>query len=200
MDHLLHKFMFFKPAKVLAVLGFVSFLGACAATPAESVEDDGASANTSVEPELTLNLPAQTDCACQEGALAATNFLEKGLASLAAGDHIEAITYFQRYQRLESAAEADWEAAIAIAFDSMLPHSPFYDPRAANSAYWTLKDLNIDESKVHPKVLIMRHALETFSGLQSQVTKLKRDKAQLAEDLAKREEALKRLRELTLGQ
>ena len=36
--------------------------------------------------------------------------------------------------------------------------------------------------------------------LQSRVNELQADKVELKEDLAKREEALKRLRELTLGQ
>jgi hypothetical protein len=187
---------------VAASFCLLLFLGGCTSTQVEPISqaDPQVDVEAEPEPELTLNLPANPGCACIPGETETSNFLERGLASLTAGDHIEAVGYFQRYQRLESSAAADWEAAIAIAFDSMLPHSPFYDPRAANSAYWTLKDLKIDESKVHPRVLIMRDALATFSGLQSELAKLKRDNRQLQEDLSKREEAIKRLRELTLGQ
>jgi hypothetical protein len=190
------------PGKVAAVVCLVLSLGACTTAQVESSSEVAAADNVDIqpEPELTLNLPADPDCACALGGSETSNFLEKGLESLTRGDHIEAVSYFQSYQRVESSAAADWQAAVAIAFDSMLPQSPFYDPRAANSAYWTLKDIEVDESKVHPRILIMRDALATFSGLQSQLAKLKRDNTQLTEDLAKREEALKRLRELTLGQ
>ncbi len=58
----------------------------------------------------------------------------------------------------------------------------------------------VDERKIHREILLMRDALTTFSVLQFQVTELQADKVELQEDLAKREEALKRLRELTLGQ
>ena len=47
---------------------------------------------------------------------------------------------------------------------------------------------------------MMRDALETFVAMDRKITKLNSDNKALSEDLAKREEALKRLRELTLGQ
>ena len=108
--------------------------------------------------------------------------------------------YFQRYQRLESSPQADWEAAIAIAYDSMLPRSPFYDPEAARKAYEELRGRESEEWLVHDKVLMMRDALETFAAMEREITRLESDNGILQEDLAKREEALKRLRELTLGQ
>ena len=64
----------------------------------------------------------------------------------------------------------------------------------------TLKAQQIEGAPVHNKILMMRDALETFVAMDSKITKLDSDNTALREDLAKREEALKRLRELTLGQ
>jgi hypothetical protein len=156
---------------------------------------------TETVPELTLNLPENPeDCVCQAAEAVDYTFLEKGFSALVAGDHIEAVQYFQRYQRLESSPQSDWEAGIAIAYDSMLPRSPFYDPGAARKAYEALRGSQIEEAAVHDKVLMMRDALETFVAMDREISKLESDNGTLREDLAKREEALRRLRELTLGQ
>ena len=89
---------------------------------------------------------------------------------------------------------------IAIAYDSMLPDSPFYDPAAARTAYGKLKDQQVGGVPVHTKALMMRDALKTFVAMEQQINDLESDNALLRQDLEKREEALKRLRELTLGQ
>ncbi|MDZ7782364.1 MAG: hypothetical protein U5K56_05270 [Halioglobus sp.] len=175
-------------------------LQACAGGPRESTAPNGSSAAQQSEPELTLNLPDDNcDCGRAEPAPDYT-FLDKGFSALVAGDHIEAVQYFQRYQRLESSVEADWEAGVAIAYDSMLPQSPFYDPRAARDAYETLSAVPIDSGRVHEKILLMRDALATLAAIQAKLTDLAEDNRRLSEDLAKREQALRRLRELTLGQ
>jgi hypothetical protein len=151
-------------------------------------------------PELTLNLPQQEDCTCVPENPADYTFLEKGFSALAGGDHIEAVQYFQRYQRLESSPQADWEAGIAIAYDSMLPQSPFYDTQAARKSYTRLKGQQVEGAPVHEKVLIMRDSLEIFMAMRERIYRLNTDNAVLKEELAKREEAIKRLRELALGQ
>jgi hypothetical protein len=137
---------------------------------------------------------------CSEAVDVDYTFLEKGFSALAAGDHIEAVQYFQRYQRLESSPKADWEAGVAIAYDSMLPRSPFYDPGAARKAYEELSSEYAEGMVVHEKVRMMRDALETFVAMDREISRLENDNRVLREDLAKREEAIKRLRELTLGQ
>ncbi len=152
-------------------------------------------------PELTLNLPENPQaCICPDLSDVDYTFLERGFSALAAGDHIEAVQYFQRYQRLESSPQADWEAGIAIAYDSMLPRSPFYDPEAARKAYEELQRQQVEGMVVHEKVSMMRDALETFVAMDQEINKLESDNSVLRQDLAKREEALRRLRELTLGQ
>ena len=115
-------------------------------------------------------------------------------------DHIEAVKYFQRYRSLESSAASDWEADIAIAYDSMLSQSPFYDPQAARKSYQQLRKKQPKEARVHEQALLMRDALATFSAMSKQIDGLQKDNAKLTASLKKREEALRRLRELALGQ
>ena len=174
-------------------------LQACtSATPGATAAD--AVTDPESVPELTLNLPDHSKVACERDQGVDYTFLDKGFSALVSGDHIEAVTYFQRYQRTESAPLADWEADVAIAYDSMLPQSPFYDPTAARKSYLRLKELQPEGAVFHEKTLMMLDALATFAAMQGQLQELQQDKAALAEDLEKREAALRRLRELTLGQ
>lgn len=192
--------MFIRRLRAPVLCCLIVLLQACAGTPREAAPVPEQAPEPRPEPELTLNLP-DPDCVCEdwEGDRDYT-FLDKGFSALAAGEHIEAVTYFKRYQRLEASAEANWEADIAVAYDSMLPKSPYYDPRAALQAYQRLSGMSVDATRIHRRILLMRDALETFAAMQSRIDELTRDNQRLAEDLAKREEALRRLRELTLGQ
>lgn len=184
----------------LALAALFLLLQACA--PTQTTEQAGVTAaeDPNEVPELTLNLPGEDNCVCVPEDPPDYTFLEKGFSALVAGDHIGAVQHFQRYQRLESSPRADWEAGIAIAYDSMLPRSPFYDPQAARRSYNNLKQAPYDSLQPHENILMMRDALETFVALHRQLNASERDNAGLKEDLQKREEALKRLRELTLGQ
>ncbi len=196
----------FRELSLAATVGALLALGGCVAAPVDSTanaEQAGPMPDVGAEteaPELTLNLPHQNELDCTDPASRDNSFLRRGIDALVAGDHIEAVTYFQRYARLESSPLADWEAGIAIAYDSMLAQSPFYDLQAANASYRALQKQSIDTSAANPQVLMMQEALATFSELQGEIGELQADKAQLMQELAKREEALKRLRELTLGQ
>ena len=88
-------------------------------------------------PELTLNL-TQPECECGPVAEAPTDrditFLDRGFAALAAGDHIEAVDYFRRYERLEKSLLSTWEADMVITYIGTLQHSPFDDPDAARKS------------------------------------------------------------------
>jgi hypothetical protein len=51
--------------------------------------------------ELTLNLPAgDASCACEAAPAEDRTFLERGVETLAEGEYVEAVQYFQRYRRL----------------------------------------------------------------------------------------------------
>jgi TolA-binding protein len=151
-------------------------------------------------PELTLHLPENVPCACTEDPSRDTTFLEQGYSALLDGEYEEAMQEFERYQRLESSPRADLEAGIAIAYVQMLPRSPYYAPDKARASFKVLRQQNAKELKVNDHTRLMRQALLNLLQLQNRVDELKVDKALLQEDLKKREEALKRLRDLTLGQ
>ncbi len=154
-------------------------------------------------PELTLNL-TQPECECGTGPEGKTGrdttFLDRGFAALAAGDHIEAVDYFQRYERLEKSPLSTWEANMAITYIGTLQHSPFYDPNASKKSYRRLQKQFRDSWEVDERVLLVAMSLESFRVMYRHVDDLEDSNATLREDLQKREEALKRLRELTLGQ
>lgn len=196
--------MFSTRSSLLFAAGFSLLLQACVTAPIEPQPAPQPQPQPQPDevPELTLNLPQEPPlCRCdREEAAADYTFLERGFSALVAGDHIEAVQYFQRYQRLESSPVANWESGIAIAYDSMLRRSPFYDPGAARKSYRALMKKPVEDSQVHENILMMRDALETFVDMDKKNADLERDNAELRDDLKKRKEALKRLRELTLGQ
>jgi hypothetical protein len=110
------------------------------------------------------------------------------------------VQYFQRYQRLESSPQSDWESAIAIAYVSILPRGPFYDPEAAREAFRKLRKVDTDEWELHETSQFMRQVLANFLTMYRHIDDLESANATLKADLEKREDALRRLRELTLGQ
>jgi hypothetical protein len=172
-------------------------LQACTTT---AVEESSVSNDSEAVPELTLNLP-QENCRCAVSEDQPDyNFLEKGFDALTEGDYIEAVQSFQRYQRLEKSPEAQLESKIAIAYVSTLSKSPFFDPVEARRANRRLYKQLKPGMEVHPKILLMRDSLETFGVMQRHIKDLEASNATLTDDLRKREEALKRLRELALGQ
>ena len=128
------------------------------------------------------------------------SWLEQGFKALADGNHISAVQFFQRHSRVNNTLAADWEASIAIAYVSMLPGSPFYDMKAVRISYTQLSAWSIDDSSVNSQIVLMRDALEAFVSLHRELKDLERDNELLEATLAKRESALRRLRELTLGQ
>lgn len=176
-------------------IALILLLQGCATAPVEEVP---AEPESEPVPELTLNLEEE-DCSCVEQTVHDFTPLERGFTSLALGEHIEAVQHFQRYQRLEKSPEADLEASIGIAYISILPASPFYDPDEARKSYRKIRLIPIDDLQLHEQTLLMRQSLETFLLMERKIVGLEEDNVTLKENLEKREEALKRLRELTLG-
>lgn len=190
------------PPLILALM-----LQACAVGPAPAPAvsaapiPTGPAAAAGDVPELQLNFPQQDKCDCSPArAKQDYTFLEKGYRALLDGEYDDAMESFQRYQRLESSPRADLEAGIAIAYVRMLPRSSFYDPVAARTAFRALREQNAKALRVHDYTRLMRQSLLNLLELQEDIDKLRADKAVLKEDLQKREEALKRLRDLTLKQ
>jgi hypothetical protein len=179
-------------SRILACLTCL-LLTACGGNPERSPDP----ATPESVPELTLNLPS-ADCSCQQEQQDYT-FLEKGFRALEAGEYLESLQYFQRYQRIEKTASADAEARIAMAYLSILPESPIFDREAAAASYAELRRDANGDLELHEKILLMRASLETFLDLQQQVDRLKLSNSNLRLELEKREDAIKRLRDLTLG-
>jgi hypothetical protein len=150
-------------------------------------------------PELTLNLEEE-ECSCVEQTVLDYTPLERGFTALAVGEHIEAVQHFQRYLRLEKTKEAELEASIGIAYISILPDSPFYNTAEARKSYRQIRQIPIDGMDLHEQTLLMRQSLETFIMMERRIIELDEDNVTLKENLEKREAALKRLRELALGQ
>jgi hypothetical protein len=173
----------------------IAMLHGCAQAPVQAPE----SAPEQI-PEITLNLPDESDNCVNQAESSDYTFLEKGYAALAESEYEGAVQYFQRYGRLEKSTEAEWEVAMAIAYISSLSDSPFYDAEAARKSWRDLNKADWKSMQLHQQSLLMRQSLETSITLEKKVTKLEDSNAILRDELEKREEAIKRLRELTLGQ
>ena len=141
---------------------FVSLLlTACGGSPEREQETVSTS---EPEPEITLNLP-QSECDCSRQQQDYT-FLERGFRSLEVAEYLDALQYFQRYQRIEKTLTADTEARIAIAYLSILPESPIYDREAARESYMRIRGKLDPNLELHPEILLMRDSLETFIDIQ----------------------------------
>jgi len=175
-------------------------LGGCAVAPAPAPEPEATPVRNPDDVELTLNLPAGDEtCVCEAAPSEDRTFLERGVETLAEGEYVEAVQYFQRYRRMEASPLAQWEADIAIAYASILPSSPFFDVAAATRSYTDLQAREPEGPK-HHSIVLMQQALESFVLMDRHIEDLENRARMLEDDLGKREEALRRLRELTLGQ
>jgi hypothetical protein len=87
-----------------------------------------------------------------------------------------------------------------VTYIRSLPQSPIYNAAKAREDFRELDRRDWQSLQLHPQSLFLRQSLETFDELSGQIQELARANASLREDLRKREEAIKRLRELTLGQ
>ena len=149
----------------------------------------------SSDPEIILTLPSP-DCDCADNG----DFMDRAFYALAEGEYLESLEHFQRYQRIEKTVTADIEVWIAIAFLSTLPDSPVFDREAAGESYRRVRRfMRGRELKLHGQILLMLEALETFVDMQGQLNRARQSNDSLEDELKKRESAIKRLRDLTLG-
>lgn len=188
--------MAFVKTVVPAVLAASLLVQGCAQTPAEIEERPGAQE----APEITLNLPQAQQCDCSAQAVEDYTFLDKGFSALSRAEYNDALEYFQRYRRTESSQSARWEADIGIAYLHAVSESPLYDADAARKSYRDLRKVEWQGMELHAQTVMMRQSLETFLQMERQNRELQSANRTLKSDLEKREEAIKRLRELTLGQ
>ena len=109
-----------------------------------------------------------------------------GLQALSEGDYVAAGQYFEKHA-LSGGERAPREAAAGQALADTLSQYPIAEGSST-------------ADKITDRAMLIDLVLALIAGLQQQVAELSAENAALAVDLEKREEALKRLRELTLGQ
>lgn len=126
--------------------------------------------------------------------------LERGHKALTRGDYDKASKHFQAYRRAHPGRAANWEADVAEVYMAAMPDSPFYNPEQARVAAKALKPLPVKTSSVHGSSLLLHQMLGVLLSEQEQSAKLSVQVKALENDVAVREAALKRLRELTIGQ
>lgn len=143
---------------------------------------------TPPEAELTLNLPEPTaqSCDCDALAAAAETYFDRGVRALAARDYVQALRYFERH-RDDGSAQQLREAEVGIAFVTLMTEVVGSDQVNGSSA--------VDE-----RAELMMLALAAVATLEGRIAAMDALNNALSKDLEKREEALKRLRDLTLGQ
>ena len=171
----------------------ILLLAACGGAP---VQED--QANQEPLPELNLNLPVN-NCNCDGLREQNYTFLEKGFMALQDGEYLESLKYFQRYQRIEKSELSNNEARIAIAYLSILPDSPIFDREAARDSYSQLQLNEASMEGMDERILLLRDSLDTFIDMEEQIERLLETNTDLRNELQKRESAIKRLRDLTLG-
>ncbi len=176
----------FRVVSLTSAAALTALLAGCATTP----EPQAAPALTAPSPaELNIPEPAvDANCNCDDPAPALVeNHFDRGVRALAARDYVRARVYFERH-RDTGEEQAQREAEVGMTFVSLLEDS-VGDGRSENGA-----------SGVDERAEVMSLALAAIDQLQAQITMLTQRNETLASDLEKREEALKRLRDLTLGQ
>lgn len=139
--------------------------------------------------DIQLNLPepaaVPAACDCEPAVAVEENDFDRGIRALVARDYTQARVYFGRH-RDSGDTGASREADVGLAFVALLDESADALPATAPGA---------DE-----RAEMMSLAMALVESLEGRVDALNAVNAMLEENLAKREEALKRLRDLTLGQ
>lgn len=160
----------------------------------QSVPELPAEPQTENDPvsQINLNIPdpkaePETGCPCPEGVARDENYFDRGVRALAARDYERAGVYFERH-RQEGGPQAQREADVGLAFVTLLD-------KALEGTDAAFQGAGVDE---RAEVMIL--ALAAVQVLEGRLDALDAINKALTEDLGKREEALKRLRDLTLGQ
>ena len=155
-------------------------LSGCSLQPSDAAsggDQSGSDQSATGEPEENV-------CECPSDSPSDDFML--GLQALSEGDYAAAGQHFEKHT-LSGGERAPREAAAGQALADTLSQYP-------------IKEDSSTADEVTDRAMLIDLVLALIAGLQQQVAELSAENAALAVDLEKREEALKRLRELTLGQ
>ena len=164
----------------LLFLSALLLLSGCSLQPSDAVSGgDQSGSDQSATGELEAGL-----CECPSDS-PSDNFM-LGLQALSESDYAAAGQHFEKHA-LSGGERAPREAAAGQALADTLSQYPIEEDSST-------------ADEVTDRAMLIDLVLALIAGLQQQVAELSAENAALAVDLEKREEALKRLRELTLGQ
>lgn len=176
----------------------LSLVQGCAMSPLSPKDAEEPKGKTDSVRELaTVPSPCEQVCGQASSGL---SLLDRGYKALALGDYKRAQRYFQSYRRMNSRHAARWEADVAMTFMMALPGTPFYQPEQARTALQVLDQNRASTVKVQDSSLLLHLMLTLLLEQQQQISDKASEVEGLKNDVAVREAALKRLRELTLGQ
>ena len=167
----------------LAHLFFLSalfVLSGCSLQPSDVASGGDQSGSN----QSTINDLEASECQCLSDS--PTDDFVLGLQALSQGDFAAAGQHFKEHA-LSDREQAPKEAAAGQALADTLSQYPIEEDSST-----------ADEGT--DRAMLIDLVLALIAGLQQQVAELSAENTALAVDLEKREEALKRLRELTLGQ
>lgn len=148
--------------------------------------------------ELNLNLPGK-EHACYKPDLSDQSFLDKGLDALEQGAYIESLSNFKKQLQSDKSQSSELNAKLAINYLIFIPSSPVHDLKEAKKMYRQLRKQLTTGVVLDRRVGFIKESMEAFLLLEKHIAALEEKNVQLNDDLKKREEALKRLRDLTLG-
>ena len=164
----------------LLFLSALLLLSGCSLQPSDSAsggDQSGSDESATGEPEASV-------CECPSDSPSDDFML--GLQALSEGDYAAAGQHFEKHA-LSGGERAPREAAAGQALADTLSQYPIEEDSST-------------ADEVTDRAMLIDVVLALIAGLQQQVAELSAENTALAVDLEKREEALKRLRELTLGQ
>ena len=166
----------------LFFLSALLVLSGCSLQPSDAASGSGDQSGSDQSAE-TSDLEASV-CQCPNDSPSDDFVL--GLQALSQGDYAAAGQHFEEHA-LSGGEQASGEAATGQALSDTLSEYPIGEDSSTADEF-------TDRSMLIDLVLVL------IAGLEQKVAELSAENAALAVDLEKREEALKRLRELTLGQ
>ncbi len=164
----------------LLFLSALFVLSGCSLQPTDAASGHDQSGSG----QSTVNDLETSECQCRSDS--PTDDFMLGLRALSRGDYATAGQHFEEHAHSD-VEQAPKEAAAGQALANTLSQYPVgEDPSTAD--------------EVTNRAMLIDLVLVMIAGLEQQISDLSAENAALAVDLEKREEALKRLRELTLGQ
>ena len=165
----------------LFLLSALLVLSGCSLQPSDAASGSG---DQSGSDQSATSGPEASVCQCPSDSPSDDFML--GLQALSQGDYAAAGQHFEEHV-LSGGKQAPREAAAAQALADTLSEYPIGKDSS-----------RADE--ITDRAMLIDLVLVLIAGLEQKVAELSAENAALTVDLEKREEALKRLRELTLGQ